>query len=291
MPSGFGKPAASRRISSRNLHLVVLGVAIFGFLFTDLVPVYWIALSAFTPRGELFADKFRYLPLHVSIENFRLVFESIPYGRYFLNSLIVCFSSTLIVSIVSFLASYPFARLRFRGRDFVFMLFLASMMLPPMSTVIPLFKLFRDFGLLNTLGGLILVYSSALLPFTIWIFTSFFRQVPAELEDAARIDGAGFGHILLQIVAPLMRPILSSMFIINFISAWNELVWPLIFCTRTDAKLLTVGLTEAATTQSFYTPWENISAMAVMMIVPVTVLVLVFQRQIMAGLMSGAFKE
>lgn len=261
------------------------------FLLVDLVPIYWIGLSSVTPMGDLFRGGWsRYLPLNITFENFRRVFSSLPYARYFLNSVVVCLTSTLLSLFLALFASYAFARLRFRGRDFVFWFFLASMMLPPVSTVIPIFRLFRVLGLLNTLVGLILVFSSNLLPFTIWVVTSFFDQVPRELEEASLIDGATFWQMFFRILLPLMKPILSSMLIINFIATWNDLIFPLVLSLKPAAKLLPNGLVEAASLEPMMTPWENISAMSTMMILPVICIVLLFQKQIMSGLLAGALK-
>ncbi len=274
----------------QNLYKILLFAFALIFLLFNIIPIYWIGLSAVTPQGMLFVDKYRYLPLHLTLDNFKRVFDTLPYGKYFYNSIIVSTVSTVLATFLSLIASYAFARLRFFAKDFIFWFFLASMMLPPMSTVIPIFQLFRNMGLLNTLTGLIIIYSSNFLPFTIWVTTSFIRQVPVELEEAATIDGASFWQMFFRILLPLLTPILASMFIINFISAWNELIWPLVLSLKADAKLLTNALTEAATVEAMMTPWENVSAMSVMMIVPVVIIVLIFQRQIMAGLTAGAFK-
>lgn len=278
-------------IKNRNYFSFVLVFLAFLFALFDLAPIYWIGLSSVTPMGDLFRGGWsRYLPLRVTFENFRRVFYSLPYGRYFMNSVVVCVASTLVSLFLALFASYAFARLRFRGKGLVFWFFLASMMLPPVSTVIPIFRLFRTLGLLNRLGGLVIVFSSNLLPFTIWVFTSFFDQVPRELEEASFIDGATFSQMFVRVTLPLMRPILSSMLIINFIAAWNDLIFPLVLSLKSTAKLLPNGLVEAASLEPMMTPWENVSAMSAMMIIPVVCIVLLFQKQIMSGLLAGAFK-
>lgn len=279
------------RIRYKKYFWVAFVLAAIVFLLLNLVPIYWIGLSSITPMGDLFRGGWsRYLPLNITAENFRRVFTSLPYGRYFLNSVVVCFTSTLVSLFLALFASYAFARLQFRGKDLVFWFFLMSMMLPPVSTIIPIFRLFRSLGLLNTLGGLIIVFSSNLLPFTIWVVTSFFDQVPRELEEASLIDGATFWQTFFRILLPLMRPILSSVLIINFIAAWNDLIFPLVLSLRSAARLLPNGLVQAASLEPMMTPWENVSAMSVMMILPVVCIVLLFQKQIMSGLLAGALK-
>ena len=275
---------------SKNYSIFLVVIASFFFLI-DIVPVYWIGLSSITPMGKVFRGGWsRYLPLSITFENFDRVFRSLPYGRYFINSVIVCTVSASISIFLALLASYAFARLRFRGKNLVFWFFLASMMLPPASMIIPVFQLFKTLGLINKLLGLIIVFSSNLLPFTIWVTTSFFDQVPRELEEAAFIDGAAFWQAFIRVTLPLMKPIISSMLVINFIAAWNDLIWPLVISLKPTAKLLPNGLVEAASLEPMMTPWENVSAMSSVMIIPVILMVLLFQRQIMSGLLAGAFK-
>jgi len=279
------------RRENRLYVVFLVGIAVI-FVLIDIVPVYWIGLSAITPVGKVFWSGWgRYLPLNLTLENFRKLFLALPYGRYFLNSVLVCTVSASISIFLALLASYAFARLHFRGKNLVFWLLLASMMLPGIAMVIPVFQLFKVLNLINTLIGLIILFSSNLLPFTIWVTTSFFDQVPRELEEAAFIDGATFWQTFVRVVLPLMRPIVASMLVINFIAAWNDLIWPLVLSLKPAAKLLTNGLVEAASIGGeLVAPWETISAMSSIMIIPVILIVLFFQRQIMAGLLAGAFK-
>jgi len=272
-------------------YFVFLAVIAALFFLIDIVPVYWIALSSITPMGKIFRGGWsRYLPSSITLENFHRIFRALPYARYFVNSVVVCTISASISIFLTLLASYAFARLHFRGKNLVFWFFLASMMLPPASMIIPLFQLFKALGLINKLVGLVIVFSSNLLPFTIWVTTSFFDQVPRELEEAAFIDGATFWQAFLRVALPLMKPIIASMLVINFIAAWNDLIWPLVLSLKPTAKLLPNGLVEAASLEPMMTPWENVSAMSSIMIIPVILIVLFFQRQIMSGLLAGAFK-
>jgi multiple sugar transport system permease protein len=171
-------------------------------------------------------------------------------------------------------------------------LFMLSVALPQIATVIPLFQLFSRLGLINTVYGLVLLMGSLLAPFTIWVLRSFIAQVPREIEDAARVDGATFLTVMLRIVVPLTVPALATMFLINFVITWNELFYALVFATSTEAKPLTLGLVEltAGVGTGAGRPWDLMSALSMVMIVPVVLLVVMFQRYIVQGLTRGAVK-
>lgn len=286
-------PLAERRSSLHAtdlLRLLALGLCSAFFVAVVLLPLYWILMASITPRMFLFAQPFHYIPPAATLDNYIAVFNAVPYFRYLLNTVVVTVLASGASVLLSLLAAYAIARIPFRGRDLVFMVFLASLLLPPVATIIPLFQLFKTIRLIDTLLGLLILYTSALLPFTIWVLTSFLRQLPAEIEEAAMIDGANLPQLLLRIVFPLTRPIVATMFVINLIAGWNELIWALIFAQSENSKTLTVGLTEANTAFVQGQPLEAISSMSVMMMVPVLVLTALFQRQIMAGLTAGAVK-
>jgi ABC-type glycerol-3-phosphate transport system permease component len=166
-------------------------------------------------------------------------------------------------------------------------------MLPGAATVIPLFQMYQSLGLINTLAGLLLLYTSGLLPITTWVLVSFLRQVPIEIEDAAKVDGAGFFPLLVHVVLPVIRPGIATMFLINFIVGWNEFFIPLIFARGPGAKVITMALSEAqviGSSTQFYQSWGNMSAVAILATIPVFVVTLVFQRQIVEGITSGVVK-
>ncbi len=153
--------------------------------------------------------------------------------------------------------------------------------------------MYQQLKLMDTLHGLLLLYGSALLPVTTWVLVSFLRQVPVEIEDAAKVDGAGFFPLIWQIVLPVIRPGMATMFVINFIVGWNEFFVPLIFARGVGSKVITMALTEAqviGSSNQFYMQWGNMSAVAILATVPVFMITLLFQRQIVEGITSGVFK-
>ncbi|GIV83096.1 MAG: trehalose/maltose ABC transporter permease [Candidatus Roseilinea sp.] len=270
----------------------LLAIAVFIFLFIVLFPFYWIVLSSFTPKYELFTIPPRYWFSTFTLENYQVLANSIPLARYFVNSLLFAAGSSLVSVAAAFLASYALARIQFRGANLIFIVFVMSIALPQIGGLVPLFELFKSTGLINTYHGLVILMSSLVLPFTIWILVPFLRQIPYEIEEAAIMDGARLPQLFWFITLPIMRPALVTMFIINFIIAWNELIYPLVFATSGSNKTLSVGLVELAVqpTAGGGRPWDLLSAMSVVMIVPILVVVLLFQKLIVSGLTRGAIK-
>lgn len=274
------------RVVDRLIFAVLIAV----FLGIVLLPFYWIVLSSLTPKHQIFTVPPRYWFGDITLENFQTLNDNIPLARYILNSLIFAIGSSAVSVAAAFLASYALARMRFRGANLIFAGFVVSIALPQIGTLVPLFELFKNLDLVNTRHGLIILMSSLITPFTVWILVPFLRQIPFEIEEAAIVDGARLPQVLWQILLPLMRPALATLFVINFIISWNELLYPLVFAQRD--KTLSVGLVELAVqpTAGGGRPWDLLSALSVVMIVPVLILVLLFQRLIVAGLTRGALK-
>lgn len=234
----------------------------------------------------------RYLPEKTTFENYLKMVQAIPFLRYYGNSLVFALFSSAASVIFSFLASYALARIRFRGSNLIFLLFILSIAIPQVGTLVPLFEMFKIFGLINSRFGMILLMASLVTPFTVWTMVSFIQQIPVEIEEAAIIDGANLLQILWSVVTPVIKPALATMTIINFIIAWNELLYPLVFATNAQTKTLSVGLVEMAVDPSMGAgrPWDLMSALSVAMIIPILLLVLFFQRLIISGLTRGAVK-
>jgi ABC-type glycerol-3-phosphate transport system permease component len=261
------------------------------FAIVTLLPFYWILLSAITPKEELFKLPIDYWPENPTLENFAGLADAIPFWRYFANSAIMSLVSSFVSVLLSFLAAYAFSRIKFPGSGFLLLLFLISTALPPVSTLLPLYDMFASLGLLNTILGTTILVTSMIVPFTIWILVSFVDQVPRELDDAAIMDGCPRFLAIFLVIAPVCMPGLATMFVINFVNSWNELLIPLVFTSDSSAKTLSVGITELAVqANSMAKPWELISAIGVAMVIPVMLVVLLFQRSIVSGLTQGAVK-
>lgn len=263
------------------------------FLIIVLLPIYYIFLTAFAPSERLFTQPLSYLPQSLELTRFKTVFIGLPLGRYMLNTAVLATSSTLLALFFSFLAAYAIARMQFPGAALIMAALLASTMLPGVTTIIPLFQMYQKLGLIDTLTGLLLLYGSVLLPVTVFVLVSFIKQVPSEVEDAAKVDGAGFWSMLFNVVLPLCRAGVATMFVINFIVGWNEFFIPLIFARGPSAKVITMALSEAQVIGSatqYNQQWGNMAAVAIIATVPVFIITLVFQRQIVEGITSGVFK-
>jgi ABC-type glycerol-3-phosphate transport system permease component len=255
-----------------------------------LVPIYWMLRSAFSTGTDLFKVPLIYFPTP-TLKNFQTLMAQVPFFQYVRNSLAFAVSTTFVTLIVSFMAAYAFARIQFPGSGVVLWILLLTMALPDVGTIVPLYRILKDLRLLDKIGGITLVLSSTLTPFTVWVLISFIKQVPYEIEEAAIIDGASLPEVFWHILVPVMAPGLVTMGLINFINAWNNLLYPLSFTTSPTSKTLSVAVTEVFAGYSPYgRPWELIMAVGATMVIPIVILVLFSQRAIVRGLTGGAIK-
>jgi ABC-type glycerol-3-phosphate transport system permease component len=267
-----------------------LGLLVFAIIFG--VPVYWILLSSILPADQVLSDPPTLFTLRPTLDTFERALQQLPAGEYVRNSLLFALGSSLASVLLAFFAAYTFARLRFRGSGALMLFLLLTMALPQIATTIPLFQLYAKLGLVDTMGGLILLESSILIPMTVWLMVTFIKQIPMDLENAAFMDGANFAQTIQLVVLPLMRPAFITLFLLNFITAWNELFYPLVFSSTAASRTLTVGLVQLTQVNSGASsrPWDLMSALAALMIIPIIILVAVMQRRIIAGLTAGATK-
>ncbi len=279
---------------ARPLHIKWNSVGVYAsfILFTLIVlmPVYWMTRSSFANGSDLIRTPLIYFPTP-TLKNFQTLMAQVPFFQYVRNSLVFATGTTFATLLVSFLAAYAFARIQFPGNGVILWILLLSMALPDVGTIVPLYRILKDLHLLDTIAGLTLVLSSTLAPFTVWVLISFIKQVPYEIEEAAIIDGASLPQIFWHILLPVTTPGLVTMGLINFINAWNNLLYPLSFTTSPSSKTLSVAITEVFAGYSPWgRPWELIMTVGVTMTIPVVILVLFSQRTIVRGLMSGALK-
>lgn len=261
-------------------------------LFTVIVllPVYWMVRSSLANATDLIKVPLIYFP-SPTLRNFQTLIEQVPFLQYVRNSLLFAIGTTFATLFVSFLAAYAFARIEFPGSGILMWALVLSMALPEVGTIVPLYRILEDLHLLDKIGGLILVLSSTLAPFTVWVLVSFIKQVPYEIEEAAIIDGASLPQVFWHILLPVTKPGLVTMGVINFINAWNNLLYPLSFTTSASSKTLSVVITEVFAGYSPYgKPWELIMTVGVTMTIPIVLLILFSQKAIVRGLTSGALK-
>jgi len=247
-----------------------------------------MALSSIKPLGELYTAPPVWLPEHPTFENFTHVLFDSNIPRYFLNSTIISFGSTAIALALAVFASYGFARFKFRGKGLAQAFILLGQLLPTAAIIVPLFITLRIFGLVNSYLGLILVYTIITLPLSVWMLTSYFRAIPAELEEAAIIDGATRLGILFRITLPLSLPGLVAIIVYAFVTTWNEFLFALVLAQDYRVKTLPIGIAEFTT--EFNTDWGAVMAASLIMTLPIAILFLAMQKMFVGGLTAGAVK-
>jgi len=255
-----------------------------------ILPIIWILFNSIKDSGSILTDPWE-LPIPPKFVNFVNAWGEAGLGYGFRNSLIVTSISIVTIVGVSSLAAYVFARMNFRFKKVLYYFFIAGLMFPTFIAMAPLFILVNKLGLTNSLFGLILVYTSYSLAFTIFILTPFFKSIPKSIEEAAIIDGCGPFQVFFKVMLPLAKPGLISAAIFNFVGIWNEYVIGLILVTDTEMKTLPVALGNLMMVIQYRTDFGALYAGIIMSIIPVIIIYLIFQTQLMAGTTSGAVKE
>lgn len=258
--------------------------------FLILFPVLWIFSSSITEKELLFTTPVRYFPENPTLQNYIDLFRDVDVGGLAANTVIVAIFTIIGSLLVSLLAAYSFARFRFKGSQTVYSLLIFSAMLPVIMTLIPMFQTYRVLHLHDTHLGLIILYVSGFIPFTTMTFVNFIQQIPFSLEEAAAVDGANVSTRIFKILFPLMKPAIATMAIINFINTMNEFMIPLVF-TNVKATPLSVGLTLIPRINQYNVPWEKISALATVMLIPIVLFVVLFEKNIIDGLTAGGVKQ
>ena len=267
---------------------LVLGVGV--VVFFSLAPFLWQVVTSLKPSNEIFSRPVRYIPSHLDLSAYVKIFSRHPFARQILNSVFIACAGTFLCLFASSLASYALARLRLRGgRGFLlFLLFLS--LFPPVVLIVPLYEMVSTFGLMNNYLALIIPYAALNVPFATWVLTSFFRQIPEALEDAAKVDGLSRLGILVRIILPLSAPALATTAILVFIFCWNEFLLALTFMTRATSRTVPVGIAMLSGASQYEIPWDQISAATVLTTLPLVAFVVLFQRRIVEGLTAGAIK-
>jgi multiple sugar transport system permease protein len=268
------------------LYVLIYGILLLGVVIS-LFP-YWLALlTSLKPANLIFAGDPWSLPQTYTLQNYIEVLTEHNFLAYLGHTLLYACIVTVGQLIFSTFAAYAFARMRFPGREPLFWLYLATMMVPGVVTLIPLFILMRTLGWVDTYYGLILPTVLG-TPYGIFLMRQFFRTIPEDLENCARIEGAGTLQIIWRIILPLSRPILATLAIITFVTAWNDFLWPLIITHTEDMRLLTVGATEFSTAHG--AQWNLMMAATFLMLGPLLLLFFIFQKHIVRSIHLSGFK-
>ncbi len=283
--------SAIRKKSTIPVKTMILKGFIHTFLiissFIMVVPFLWMISSSLKTTNEMYMFPPKWIPSNIMWENYVYMFQSAPWGIYSLNSVKVTVLVVIGHIIVSAMGAYAFARLKFPGRNILFFLILATMMIPYHVTMIPTFKLLRYLGWLNTHWALIV--PPLFGAFGLFLLRQFFLSIPKELEEAARIDGASYPRIFFSVILPISLPSLTTLAIFTFMNQWNDFLAPLIYINDDYLKTLPLGL---ATFQGTYTTqWNYLMAGAFIVLLPIIIIYIFAQRYFIEGVMMSGLKE
>lgn len=251
-------------------------------------PAVWILLTSLKTETELLQVPITYLPQAPTLANYATAFTAQPILRFMWNSLVVASLSTALCVLVGALAAYALTRLAIPRRNLIMSLLLAAAMFPLISLMVPLFKVMRELGLLNSYLALILPYAVLSLPVCTLVMAAFFQDIPPDLEAAAMVDGCSRVGALFRVVVPLSAPGVFTAAILAFVNAWDEFLLALTMMNRVSMRTLSVGITLYQGEFAF--PWPLISAALIVAIVPICVLIAVFQERVVGGLTAGGVK-
>jgi len=274
---------AERLLKQAGLTLLVALI-----VFYSVFPLYYAVITSFRSGSAIFSTSI--LPAGFAVDNYVATFTEQPFARNIANSVLV---ATVVVIASLFLgvtAAYALARVSFRGRGLLLFTILSVSMFPQVAVLSGMFELVRALGLYNSLPGLMLSNMILTLPFTVWVLTTFMRELPRELEEAAVVDGASDWVIVRRVFMPLLGPALVTTGLLAFIAAWNEFLFALTFTLTNEQRTVPVAIALITGASAEELPWGNLMAASVIVTVPLIVLVLVFQRRIVAGLTAGAVK-
>jgi len=255
-----------------------------------LLPVAWILSLSFKPVSETTVGSPQFLPKTWTIQNYKDIIANPDFTRALFNSFGISLISTVLAVIFATFAAYAIARLDFKGKRLVLSIALAIAMFPVVALVGPLFDLWRSIGLFNTWPGLIIPYMSFTLPLAIWTLSAFFREIPWEMEQAAQVDGATSWQAFRKVIVPLAAPGVFTAAILTFFFAWNEFVLAISLTSSTASRTVPAQLSFFVGPDPFNPPFSQLATASVVVTVPVIIIVLLFQRKIVAGLTSGAVK-
>lgn len=270
-------------LKSAGLLLACLALALF-----LLFPLYYAIVTSFKAGSELF--RVSYWPHTIDLSNYARLWTEQNFARNILNSVAVATCVVLLSLALALTAAFALSRVRFAGRGLLLYAILGISMFPQIAVLSGLFELIRILGLYNNLAALVFSYMIFTLPFTVWVLTTFMRDLPVELEEAALMDGISPLVILLRVFLPLMAPAMAATGLLAFIAAWNEFLFALTFTLSNEQRTVPVAIALITGASEHELPWGSIMAASVIVTLPLIALVLVFQRRMVAGLTAGAVK-
>lgn len=268
----------------RTVRFIICGI----FALFMVFPFYYMFVLSFTPNQSSLRYPPQLIPTHLTLSNYVQAWQSNDFQIYFLHSMWVSITSTVLGTLIACGAAFVVSRFRFIGRQLIYRIFLVSMMVPSMTFLVPQFKEMEYLHLLDSLNGLLLVYTAGMIPFTTFLMKGFFDDVPMEIEDAVLIDGGGKWTLFWRIMMPMALPSLVTAVLFNFMNGWDEYTMALTFISDPQKWTLPIALQLFQGQHS--SDWGMIFAASVIQLLPIILIFSVFQRKIVRGLMAGAVK-
>jgi len=266
--------------------LLYLTLIILAVLF--LIPIYGSIITSFKSIEEILTSGFWSFPKHFGLENYIEAWNLRNFGRYTLNSIIITVPSVILSVLIASLAAYPLSRMKFKGQNIIYFLFVAGLFLPPQVNLLPLYRFINVLGIFDTYWALIIVHVAFGQPICVFILRNFFMNIPYEIQDAAKIDGCNNFWIYSRIIMPLAKPVIAVLFIFQFTWIWNDFLWGIILTQSENIRPITVGLYNL---QGMYTiEWNIQTAGANLTAIPTILIFLLFQRYFIKGITLGAVK-
>jgi N-acetylglucosamine transport system permease protein len=254
-----------------------------------ILPLLWTLMTSFKTTTEIFASPFS-LPAKLALVNYSDAWTTAGIGRFFFNTIFVVGSALILVMLLGAMCAYILARFDFPGNRIVYYMMLGGLMIPIFLAIVPLFFVLKNFGLLNTLPGLIVTYVAFALPFTVFFLYAFFRSLPYEISEAAAIDGANEWRTFFQIMLPMARPGLANVAIMNLLGLWNQFLLPVALNTNQQNYVLSQGLASFASSAGYDVNFGALFAAVVITVAPVLVVYVIFQRQLQGSVSQGTMK-
>ena len=274
----------------KHVNRVLFYVVLVGGLLYVLFPFYWMLVNSIKPSGELYRTPVTYWPDNPTLENYRAILSDGAFVHSIINSVVVAAGTTILALLVSSMAAYALARYAFPGKRAILYTILGMSTFPQIAILGGLFLLARALGIYNSYSALILSYMIFTLPFCVWVLTSFIRDIPETLDEAAFIDGASPWQTLWKVVTPLAVPGMVATGLLSFINAWNEFLFALTLTIDSKARTVPVAVALFSGQSEHELPWGKITAASSLVTIPVVILALIFQKRIVDGLTSGAVK-
>ncbi len=274
----------TRRKISKGTSFAVMTIFAIIFVF----PLYWIFVTAFKHPTEVFSLIPKWLPEKWTLENFKEVFNIIPFGRYYINTILYAFGLLAVQFVTVTLAAFAFARMEFRFKKPLFMILLVQLMIAPQTLIVPNYRTISWLGLLDTRKAIALPYVASAIG--VFLLRQGFAAIPKELEEAATIDGCGTFRFMISIAVPLLKPTYLAFTLISVTYHWNEFFWPLIITDSVKARTLTVGLAMLAEASESAAAWTLLMAATLLVILPLIVFFAIFQKTFISSFMQSGMK-